>query len=181
MDFIIFDLEATCWQNRPTSVPQETIEFGAFKLHGDGSYAGKFQAFVRPKLHPRLSSFCTQLTNIDQADIDRAQDFATVSEDFIEFIGYNDNNEYLLCSWGDFDAHQLRRDCDLHRLDDDWTYPHINLKAQYQQIVRRDKPVGLAKAVGSVGRQWEGVQHRALDDARNLVEVFLAHIDEWAY
>ena len=177
----MYDLEATCWQNRPPSVPQETIEVGAYRLRGDGSLVAEFHAFVRPVLHPRLSRFCQELTNIDQSDIDRAREFPDVADDFIDFIGYNDGDDYLLCSWGDFDAKQLRRECDQHRLDDDWTYPHLNLKRQLQEILRRDKPIGLARAVRAIGQTWDGDQHRALDDAHNLVKVFRAYIDEWAY
>ena len=181
MDYIIYDLEATCWENRPPSIPQETIEIGAYRLSGDGGFLAEFQAFVKPVLHPRLSNFCESLTQIYQDDVDRAATFATVAERFIDFIGYNDDEDYLLCSWGDFDALQLRRDCAVHRIDDDWTYPHINLKKQLQRIMRRDKPIGLANAVKTVGSYWEGEQHRALDDAKNLVKVFRAHIDEWIH
>ena len=181
MHFIVYDLEATCWQNRPPSIPQETIEFGAFKLTEDGEAVRSFQAFVRPILHPRLSSFCTELTGIEQADVDRADRFDVVCDDFIEFCGYDDGEDYLLCSWGDFDAKQLRRDCRLHRMGEAWIDPHVNLKRQYKEIKRLSKPRGLARAVAATGQAWEGPQHRAIDDARNLVKVFRAYIDEWVY
>ncbi len=181
MHYIIYDLEATCWQNRPPSIPQETIEFGAYRLSRDGEALASFQAFVRPQLHPRLSSFCQELTGIEQSDIDRADAFDIVADDFLEFIGYDDDEEYLLCSWGDFDAKQLRRDCALHRMDDEWIRPHINLKEQYRTMHRLPKPRGLARSVVASGHTWDGAQHRAIDDARNLVKVFRAHIDEWVY
>ena len=181
MHYIVFDLEATCWRNRPPSIPQEVIEFGAYKLSADGEALQSFQAFVKPVLHPRLSAFCEELTGISQRDVDRADPFYVVAGDFIEFIGYDDGEDYLLCSWGDFDAKQLRRDCALHHMDDDWVGPHINLRQQYKTIHKLPKPRGLARSVVACGHTWDGAQHRAIDDARNLVKVFRAHIDEWVH
>lgn len=181
MHYIVYDLEATCWQNRPPSIPQETIEVGAFKLTEDGEAIRSFQAFVRPMLHPHLSAFCTSLTGIEQTQIDCADPFDIVADDFIEFVGYDDGEDYLLCAWGDFDAKQLRRDCRLHDLNDEWIDPNIDLKTQYKQINRLSRPRGLVRSVRAVGGDWEGDQHRAIDDARNLVKVFRAFIDEWVF
>ncbi|MEM1215060.1 MAG: 3'-5' exonuclease, partial [Bacteroidota bacterium] len=118
MHFIIFDIEATCWEGRPPSMTPETIEIGAIKMDNYGDVLGSFQRFIRPILHPQLSHFCRRLTNIDQVDINRARDFPRVIEDFQDWIDVWDE-DYLLCSWGNFDQKILRQDCDLHRLEDE--------------------------------------------------------------
>lgn len=181
MNFIVYDLEATCWPNRPASLRQETIEVGAYKLNGHGEHIGTFQTFVRPIVHPMLSPFCKELTSITQVNVNQAPKFEEVYEDFLDFIGYYDDEEYLLCAWGTFDAQQFRRDCRLHKLNDEWVEHSIDMRKQYQTFNRLKKPRGLAKAVRAEGYEWVGDMHRAIDDARNTVSVFLEYIDEWQY
>ncbi|MCC6410310.1 MAG: 3'-5' exonuclease, partial [Saprospiraceae bacterium] len=42
MHYIIYDLEATCWENTPPGYIQETIEIGAFRINPYGEVRGKF-------------------------------------------------------------------------------------------------------------------------------------------
>ncbi len=180
MNFIIFDLEATCWQGRPRSKVQEIIEIGAIRMNRFGELLGEFNRFVRPVLNPNLSAFCQELTSIRQQDVDRAAGFVEVVEDFQDWadVFYED---YLLCSWGTFDKKMLIQDCQLHELEFDWVEPHINLKRQYQEIKRLSRPRGLLKAVESEGFDFTGIHHRAYDDADNLAKLFAKYLDEWRF
>lgn len=85
MNYIILDLEATCWRDRASGNQSEIIEIGALKIDDHKMLLGEFSAFVKPKLHPKLSEFCTELTTIEQGDIDQAQDFKTVIRNFFKF------------------------------------------------------------------------------------------------
>ncbi|MGB3800560.1 MAG: 3'-5' exonuclease, partial [Lewinella sp.] len=114
------------------------------------------------------------------ADIDRARDFSRVIDAFREWVTA-EPGPYVLAAWGDFDQRQLRQDCDLHRLDDDWLDSHINLKSQYRDLRGLPKKRGLASAVRHEGFEWTGEQHRALDDAENTVKVFRKLLDMWRY
>ncbi|MEO0733307.1 MAG: 3'-5' exonuclease, partial [Bacteroidota bacterium] len=145
MKFIVYDIEATCWEGRPPGMVQETIEIGACELDGYGTINGYFSRLIKPVVHPQLSYFCQRLTNIDQAEINRARDFSRVVRDFTDWIDV-DGEDYLLASWGDFDRKQLMADCQLHRLEDYWLDEHINLKKQYQEIKGLPKPRGLKSA-----------------------------------
>ncbi|MEZ4984707.1 MAG: 3'-5' exonuclease [Saprospiraceae bacterium] len=180
MNFIIFDIEATCWEGRPPSMTPETIEIGAVKMDAYGDVHGTFQRFIKPVLHPQLSLFCRQLTNISQVDINRARTFPDVINEFQDWIDIWEE-DYLLCSWGQFDQRLFRQDCTLHHLDDEWTDPHINLKQQYTEIKKLSKARGLKKAVEIEGFEWQGDHHRALDDARNLAAIFRKYLDVWRY
>ncbi len=180
MQFIIFDLEATCWQGRPPGTTQETIEIGAFKINPYGEAESYFHRFVQPILHPQLSLYCKQLTQIDQSDINRARGFSEVMEDFCDWIGVYDE-EYLLASWGGFDQRQLQRDCALHRQEDDWLEPYIDLKRQYARLRNLNRPKGLKSVVQLEGLEFTGQHHRALDDAENLVKIFRKYLDVWQY
>lgn len=180
MNFIIYDLEATCWQGRPPRMIQETIEIGALKLDRYGEMKGVFNQFIRPKLNPRLSAYCQELTTIEQSVIDRSDTFELVVEEFQDWIEM-DEEEYLLCSWGSFDKWQLINDCKLHSLEYDWLDHHINLKRQYQDIRRLRQPRGLRSAVESEGFEFTGTHHRGIADAENLAKLFTKFLDEWVY
>ena len=80
--------------------------------------------------------------------------------------------EYLLCSWGDFDKRMFIQDCQLHDLDFKWAETHINLKRQYHEIKKRRKLRGLKYCLEAEGFEFEGTAHRAIDDAKNLVKIF---------
>ncbi|NJC25300.1 exonuclease domain-containing protein [Neolewinella antarctica] len=180
MKFIVYDIEATCWEGRPPGMVQETIEIGAVEVDRYGRIGDQFSRLIKPVIHPQMSLFCHKLTQIDQSDLNRAQDFPRVVRDFKNWIGVEDE-EYLLASWGDFDRTQLIKDCQLHRLEDWWVDEHIDLKRQYQQIKKLPKKRGLKSAVKHEGYEWEGEQHRALVDAQNTAKVFCGLVDMWRF
>lgn len=180
MNFIIYDVEATCWDGRPPSVVQETIEIGAVKIDAYGDVLGSFQRFIKPVIHPQLSHFCRKLTHIDQADINRASSFPKVIEDFQEWIDIWDD-DYQLCSWGNFDQKIFIQDCALHRMEDEWTDPFINVRKQYFELKGFRRSPGLKRSIEKEGFEWTGDQHRALDDAINLVKIFRKYLDVWRY
>lgn len=95
MNYIIFDLEATCWENDRTK-QNEIIEIGAVKLNENLAVIGEFQTFIKPKLNPILSDFCKKLTSISQEEVDQAPSFGKAISHFQNWIG----SEYHLCSWG---------------------------------------------------------------------------------
>ena len=180
MNFIIYDLEATCWDGRPLGEVQETIEIGAVHVNSYGEDLGSFNRFIRPKVNPILSPFCKDLTSITQEDVNRADTFLTVIEEFQDWIGVFDQ-EYLLCSWGSFDKTQLIKDCDLHEVEADWLEAHINIKRQYHDIKKLSRPCGLRRAVVKEGFEFTGIQHRGISDAENLAKVFIKYVDEWQF
>ena len=180
MNFIIYDLEATCWKGKPRSKVQETIEIGAVCLNEYGEVRDTFSRFIRPVLNPYLSAFCQELTTITQVDVNRAEKFPRVIDDFIDWAEIYDE-EYLLCSWGDFDRKQLIRDCELHDLEAEWIEEHINVKQQYREILKLPKAKGLRRAVLAEGYEFTGIHHRAISDAENLAKLFISHLDEWQY
>ena len=180
MNFIIYDLEATCWMGRPPGYVQEVIEIGAVKMNGFGEITDKFCRFIRPVVNPILSSFCRELASITQQQVNRASKFESVIEDFQDWIDIFEEN-YLLCSWGDFDKVALERDCERHDMDFDWLSEHINVKRQYQEIKGLVNPRGLRKAVEKEGFDFTGTPHRGISDAENLAKVFGKYLDEWRY
>ena len=177
MNYIILDLEATCWRDRSVKHQSEIIEIGAVKINERKEVVGEFNAFVQPKLHPELSEFCTELTTIEQADVENADDFKTVITNFWNWIDLD--QKYLLCSWGFYDRSQFTKDCELHQMSTDWLKHHISLKHQYGTINKLKRPIGMGGALNRENIELEGTHHRGIDDAKNIAKIFLAYFDQW--
>ena len=178
MNFIVFDLELTCWEGDPAGRMQEIIEIGAYKVDSWRHTKSKFNRFIKPKLYPVLSPFCVQLTTITQAQIDQAKSFKEVVRDFMEWAEIDIEPHHLI-AWGDKDLGYLVENCRLHGLEYDWAKPYTDLKKQYQYVKKLYEPRGLKNATESEGLEFDGTQHRAIDDAYNLCRIFLKYFDEW--
>ena len=185
MNYIIVDLEATCWQPR-NDKQNEIIEIGAVKIHSELELRSEFSAFVKPILNPRLSPFCKELTTITQQEVDQADTFEIVIDEFIDFCTRKANtkerDEFVLCSWGHYDKKQFVADCKLHELDTDWLENHISLKHQYAEITDTNrKRCGMGSVLKREGLKLEGTHHRGIDDARNIVKIFNKYFDRWDF
>ncbi|MGH1338012.1 MAG: exonuclease domain-containing protein [Aureispira sp.] len=183
MNYIIYDLEATCWETdlETRGKRREIIEIGGVLLNERGEFQSQFESFVQPVIHPMLSDFCQQLTTISQVEVNQADKFPEVIEDFQDWIGLHDGEEYLLCSWGFFDRSALMKDCQYHKLEDKWAKKHISLKEQYPRIKNMGRAVGMNKALKLEGFEFEGTMHRGIDDAINLTKIFKKYLNLWRY
>lgn len=66
---LILDFEATCNQGGRQPRPQEIIEFPCMKMcTKTWQVESVFHRYVRPKAHPKLTDFCTELTGIVQVN-----------------------------------------------------------------------------------------------------------------
>ncbi len=178
MNYIIFDLECTCWEGNPPNATQEIIEIGALKYDDYGDLLGTFNKFVKPIISPNLSSYCKELTTIEQSQINAASSFPKVIDQFWDWIDIYDE-EYTLCSWGSSDKYMLINDCNLHKIEIDWVAPHFNVKKAYQTIRKLKHPAGLFKSVEKEGFEFSGTQHRAIHDADNLAKIFFKFRDSF--
>ena len=180
MNFIIYDLEATCWEYKNPGLISETIEIGALKVNRYGEILGSYNRFVKPTINPFLSPFCKKLTSIAQEDVESSGDFPKVITEFKDWIGVEEE-EYLLCAWGSFDKQMLIEDCRYHYLDEDWVDPYLNVKAQYQDMKKLHRPCGLKNAIKREGMEFRGIHHRGISDAENLTKIFTKYLDVWQY
>ncbi len=180
MNFIIYDLEATCWLGAPPNDVNEIIEIGAIRLNGYGEQLGSFKRFVQPFVNKKLSPFCKELTGIQQTQVSSAKLFPQVIEDFWDW-GEMDTEDYTLISWGNQDQVLLRNDCTLHQMDTTWLDPHLNLKKAYKELKNLKKSPGLVNTLDSEEIDFEGRQHRAFDDAFNTAKIYVRYLDEWPH
>jgi len=169
MNYIIFDLEATCWENEK-SKKSEIIEIGAVKLNDKLEQIATFSKFVKPVINPELSEFCTKLTTIKQCDVENAGTFENVIKEFEEFIG----KDSFLCSWGFYDKKQILSECKVKGYVGEMEkllQKHISVKHQYADI-KGIKPCGMSNALELLGLKLDGTHHRGIDDAVNITKIF---------
>ena len=70
--------EATCDENTKVS-PQEIIEFPSVLLNTKTlEIVDEIQIYVKPRVHPKLTNFCTELTGITQDKTDAGVDIVEV-------------------------------------------------------------------------------------------------------
>ena len=177
MQYIVIDLEATCW-DAPTSLARmEIIEIGAVRLaSAAGPVVDEFARFVKPVVERELSPFCRELTSIRQEDVDRAETFVQVFPELRAWIGAA---PFTWCSWGAYDLQQLKQDCARHGLPFPVEFErHVNLKKVFAKQ-RRIKSCGMAAALKIAGLPLSGTHHRGIDDARNIAQLAIGILPAW--
>lgn len=170
MNYVIVDLEATCWKSDSRTDEMEIIEIGAVLLDGISFQPySDFEQFVRPLVNPDLSTFCKDLTNITQNQIDEAPDYKEAFKHFLSWIG---DEPFKLCSWGQFDFDMFNVENKRNGL----AFPsnfirHINLKELYARAFSSKANIGLKKALQKQSMVFRGSPHRGIDDARNTARI----------
>ena len=173
MQYIIFDLEATCWEDKADKI-NEIIEIGAVKLNEDLEVVDTFSQYVKPVINPELSDFCKTLTSIFQTDVDGAKTFRDAVGDFERWI-LADGNDMKILSWGYYDKKQILVESALKNYSGNiiklLEEKHISLKHAFAKI-RKERTCGMARALEKLDIPLEGTHHRGIDDAKNIVKIF---------
>lgn len=166
--WLVIDLEATTEEGGWPLEQMEIIEIGASLVNRRGHEVDHFQRFVRPRRRPLLTSFCRQLTHISQQQIDSAAPLPVVWAQFERWLGHHQPQLEGWGSWGDYDRKQLEQEWQQHNLSSlIGQLPHLNLKQAFADARQLQRPPGLNSALQLAGLQFNGQQHRALEDARN--------------
>jgi len=170
--WLVIDLEATTEEGGWPLEEMEIIEIGASLVDSNGRELDHFQRFVCPQRRPLLTSFCRELTHIQQAQIDSAERFAQVWSGFEQWLAPLLPKLTGWLSWGDYDRRQILQECRAHQLDSSFLQvPHHNLKQCFAESRQLKRQVGLNTALQLAGLHFQGTQHRALEDARNTARL----------
>ena len=174
MNYIIFDLETTCWKtNVGERRRREIIEIGAVKLNDYLQTINEFQQFVRPTIHRHLTKFCTDLTSITQNDVRSAPPLQVVINLFEAWI-LEESPDLQMISWGQFDKDQILEESTLKKIGtsmEQILLNHVNLKAVFAKK-RKMKQCGMKSALKILDIPLDGFHHRGIDDARNIAKIF---------
>lgn len=181
----VLDFEATCEKEpAPPPSPQEIIEFPSILLsrnEKDGSLdeIGRFEAFVRPTAHPKLSAFCTELTSITQENVEEAETFEEVFQRHQEWLRahgvFEPDTTIMFITCGDWDLSKaLPKQMEaigmsyagVPKCYKRW----INIK-KIADDVTGTRHQGMHSLMTRFGLEFEGRQHRGIDDCHNLARV----------
>ena len=170
--WLVIDLEATTDDGGWPIEEMEVIEIGASVVTRAGREVDHFQRFIRPQRRPLLTPLCRQLTRITQANIDAGAPMVQVWQQFERWLGQHLPKLEGWASWGDYDRQQLEQEWQEKKLDSALArLPHMNLKQQFAQARQLRRAPGLNSALQLAGMQFNGQQHRALEDARNTARL----------
>lgn len=130
--FCVIDFESTCEENSQIQ-NQEIIEFPAVLVNASTlEVEAEFRSHVRPTHNPVLSRFCTNLTGIQQTEVDEAPVFPTVLQRFVTFM--NDLGFDLERNWG----YELgKKVCDPFRVQNYWD-PAVENKRTVEYVTCGD-------------------------------------------
>lgn len=166
-EFVVFDLETTGLSNRLDRI----IEFGAVKLK-EGEILDRKQLFINPKR--QIPLHISELTHIQQSDVDAALPIEDVFDELREFIG----DAILVAHNATFDVGMLNAAArDLGKPE--FTNPVIDtLPAAHSMLNLRGYRLGNVCRHYEVDYDGEGA-HRADYDAEVLSSVFMYMMREW--
>ena len=171
--FVVLDFEATCDEPRNPN-PQEVIEFPMVAIDPAVREATReFHRYVRPRFFPRLSTFCTRLTGIEQATVDASTDFVDVlrqADAWIAELG----GEVTVVTCGDWDLNTLLPlQCKAYGIElPAWSHRRINLKEVFARSpYGKGRFLPLQGMLEAVGLTFEGRPHSGIDDTRNIARI----------
>lgn len=186
---LLIDCEFTCWEHSRRSHwsdpgrPPELIEIGLahYDLRRD-AVGETFTSCVRPRLNPRLSRYCRDLTHIEQAEIDAAPPLPDVLGRAEAWLSTHQLQSLPVCEWGTGDLPFIAQDAARHGCSSPLReVRHVALRRLYERLVDHDtfgdgerdtirRHFGLAPNPG---------RHRALCDALDLA-TFCRHLKRLA-
>jgi len=168
--FVVIDFEATC-ERDSRIYPQEIIEFPAVLVDAaTGGLVSSFRTYVRPRHHPRLTEFCSELTGIRQDQVDGGVDLEqalAMHDAWLKEAGAA-KNSLAVVTWGDWDCRtMLEFECSFKCLTKPSYFNQwVNLRIPFEAVFGAGRR-NLQEAVAEAGLQWNGRLHCGLDDARN--------------
>lgn len=172
----VLDFEATCADRSDPDWNvglQEIIEFPVGLVSVEqGALLETFHRMVRPTAQPQLTDFCTELTSIEQHELDGQKTISEVMLDFQEWIQRHqltpDNT--LVATCGDWDLRRMW--AQQAGLVEGLPTPSIfkqwcNLKVPFKKRTGT-KAKGMMGMLASAGIEHQGRHHRGYDDVQNL-------------
>jgi inhibitor of KinA sporulation pathway (predicted exonuclease) len=167
----VVDVEATCWDGQPPpGHVSEIIEVGLTVVDlRAGERVGRHRILVRP-VRSAVSDFCTGLTGLTQAEVDKGVEFAEACR---ILAAEHHGRTRPWASWGDYDRHQFERQCGAPGVPYPFGRTHLNAKAVFTDSHGLRKRPGMAQALQVAGLPLEGRHHSGEDDAWNIAALVL--------
>ncbi|WP_186785249.1 3'-5' exonuclease [Streptomyces misionensis] len=171
----VIDVEATCWDGQPPpGSVHEIIEISLTVVDVSARRrVSRHRVLVRPA-RSAVSDFCTRLTGLTQAEVERGVTFAEACRTLV--CAY-EAGERPWTSWGEYDRRQFTRQCQADGVACPFGYPaqrtHTDAKAVFSAAHGLRRKPGMDQALRIAGLPLEGRHHRGEDDAWNIAALVL--------
>jgi len=185
--YCVLDFEATCWQDPTMKSQTEIIEFPSLLICHDTylntcDIISEFHEYCRPVLNPKLSEFCTKLTGITQAQVDRAATFPEVYTRHTKWLRVNTpaGTTPKIVTCGGWDIKTMLP-LELAR------YPTLPVYHPYKQYVNIKKEFeacygkfvgGMYNMLRALKMTLDGQHHSGIDDTRNITKILIRMLSD---
>lgn len=181
----VLDFEATCTNTNEFSVyAMEIIEFPSilYKVNDkDVTYISEFHKYVKPTLHPTLTTFCKNLTKIQQQVVDKSDTFDIVYKQHITWLNTNVpiGETLIFATCGSWDlAVMLPREIENKKLKHHNMYKnYINIKDEFKNFYNV-KSSSMMNMMNILKIPHEGTLHSGYDDTKNMSKIIIKMIKE---
>ncbi|KAK4471361.1 hypothetical protein MN116_004795 [Schistosoma mekongi] len=180
---LIIDLEATCESKEKVitdiDYPHEIIEFPILLYNTRlRKCVSVFHAYCKPRLHPDLSEFCTDLTQIQQIQVDNALPFPNVLLQVEEWLlkkhKLAKKRCAIVCDCCADMSKFMRIQCRLANISlPKWCNIWINLSKSFRTFYKFPSRfrITLDVMLRNLGLSFVGQRHRGLDDGVNILRI----------
>jgi len=181
----VLDFEATCTdKNEFPLCLMEIIEFPSilYKVSdGDVALIGDFRKYVKPTIHPTLTTFCKNLTKITQKDVDDSDVFESVYKQHIKWLNINvpigETLIFATCGHWDLTT-MLPRELKNKKLKHNSIYKYyINVKDEFEYVYSK-KAGSMTNMMEFLKIPFEGVLHSGYDDTKNISKIIIKIIND---
>lgn len=179
----VIDVEATCWDGQPPpGSVNEIIEIGLTVVDVSARRrVSRHRVLVRP-VRSAVSDFCTELTGLTQAEVERGVTFSEACRILVE---EHEAGRRPWASWGEYDRRQFARQSQADGVAYPFGYPtertHTNAKAAFAAAYGLRRKPGMDHALQIAGLPLEGRHHRGEDDAWNIAALVLDLVGRGAW
>lgn len=176
---LVIDFEATCEKDKVLK-PQEIIEFPCVAVSTcDWKPKDTFHTYVKPRINPVLTPFCTELTGIMQEVVDDQPGFVDAFANFREWLASGeyfenpDKSTFVTCGSWDLKM-MLPAQCKLDGIAlPDQFKEWIDLKHAFCESIGYF-PLSLKDMLSRLNLPLRGRLHSGIDDVKNMVSIIQA-------
>ncbi|MBU9714062.1 3'-5' exonuclease [Evansella tamaricis] len=172
--YIFFDFEMLCSNRGMSFEEMEGIRLGAVKYDLKTKEVTYFDQYIRP-CNPRpLSSFCKKLTGIKDEELQGAETFKIVFEEFLSWVRGIKKSRFF--SWSTSDLTRLKLDAKRHEVPittiKKIEMRYIDFQAIFTKRVSKNNP-SVENALEFYGLSFIGEKHNPMYDSYNTLRIYL--------
>lgn len=155
---------------------KEIITLGGAKIDIKGITLDAFYTLVKPRSNSELTLKCIEETNITQEQIDNAENFGNVIQDFIYWVG---NKKTLFMTWGEDVIDVILQECEKSDIDCEIAYDidnnYFDLKFEFAKChLGEEKEISLEDALKLYEIGIIKENNKVLDNSMNMIQLYNA-------